>query len=419
MASYIIKGPAKIQGEIKLHGAKNAALPILSAALLGREMVIENCPRLSDVEGAIGILTHLGAKVQWLETGLSINTRDVSDYTVPEKFMGEMRSSIIFLGAIIARCGRARMSYPGGCEIGLRPIDMHLEALRNLGVVIREEDGYLDCSAPNGLKGADITLGFPSVGATENTMIAACVATGETVIRNAAREPEIVDLAKFLVGIGYKVKIRGDGSVIINGVGESVDKFYKHRVIPDRIACATYLGMAAITGGEIRLIEADYQHIASITPIFQEMGCQVNSDKNSVSLVRKSILKPAKIIRTMPYPGFPTDAQSPLMAVSTVAKGTTVFVENIFESRYKHIPELIKMGSRIRIEGKVAIVEGVNELHSATVRCTDLRGGAALTMAALVAKGSTKIDDVKHIQRGYDNFVGNLQSLGVNIEYFD
>ncbi len=414
MASYIINGGYPIRGEIKLHGAKNAALPILSAALLGREVILHNCPKLSDVNAAIAILSHLGCNVIWQDGTLILKNGDITTDEVPEKLMREMRSSIIFLGAIIAKCGSAKLSYPGGCELGARPIDMHLEALKKLGVVIKESDSYLECSVPNGLKGAIITLPFPSVGATENTMIAACAAQGETVIHNAAREPEIDDLAKFLSAMGYGVAVKNDGTVIIKGAGNEVQNC-EHHVIPDRIACATYLCMAGISGGEINIAQSDPNHLSVVLPIFEEMGCKIRTGENFIRLSRDGPLSFANCIRTMPYPGFPTDAQSPLMALSTVAKGRTAFEENIFESRYKHVGELIRMGADIEIDGKIATVNGVDRLHGATVTCTDLRGGAAVCVAAIAAEGETVVREIKHILRGYDSFTENLKSLGVKI----
>jgi len=333
---------------------------------------------------------------------------------IPDGLMREMRSSVVFLGAVIARCGSARVSLPGGCELGPRPIDLHLSSLRKLGVEILEDHGYLNCSVPEQLRGASISLPFPSVGATENIILAACMAKGDTVISNAAREPEIEDLASFLKTAGADIHIKENGTIYISGV----EKLHpvEYSVIPDRIEAATYLCCAAITGGEIRLRDVIPEHLTSVYPVLEEAGCTVQTDQSSIRLTSLERPRPIRMVRTMPYPGFPTDAQSPLMALSSIASGTSVYVENIFESRYKHAGELARMGARIKVEGRVAVVEGVDKLHGATVVCTDLRGGASLCTAALAAQGVSEITHIHHIERGYQDFEKNLSSLGAVVK---
>ena len=304
-------------------------------------------------------------------------------------------------------------SRPGGCELGPRPIDLHLSSLEKLGVKITEGHGYLDCHLPDVLRGAVITLPFPSVGATENILLAACTAVGETIIHNPAREPEIDDLIGFLNRAGADINIREGGSIYIRGV-QDLDSV-EYSAIPDRIAGATYLCCAAITGGSILLKDTAPEHMTAILPILEEMGCNLDIRDSAIYLKAPRRLRPAKLVRTMPYPGFPTDMQAPLMSLCCLAGGTSVFVENIFESRYKHVCELARMGAKISVEGRVAVVEGTPILHGAPVACTDLRGGAALVVAALAANSISEITEISHIERGYQNFDKNLSSLGAII----
>ncbi|MCL2033902.1 MAG: UDP-N-acetylglucosamine 1-carboxyvinyltransferase [Oscillospiraceae bacterium] len=413
MARYYIEGGARLHGEIKIHGAKNAVLPVLAGTLLMDECTIHNCPALTDVTAACNILGHLGCKAQYSGGSVTTKTENVQNFEIPDDLMREMRSSVLFLGAIVARCGRARVSLPGGCELGPRPIDMHLSSLQKLRVEISEDHGYLDCRVNGKLRGAVISMPFPSVGATENIMLAACTAEGDTVIHNAAREPEIQDLAGFLNAAGAKITIGENGTVYIKGVEKLRSTQYS--VIPDRIAAATYLCCAAITGGSIVLHGVIPGHLNAVLPILEETGCTIRVKYDTIELTAPERLKPARMIRTMPYPGFPTDSQSPMMALSCVADGTSVFVENIFESRYKHAAELTRMGAKIKVEGRVAVVEGVESLHGATVFCTDLRGGAALVTAALKANGKSEIAQISHIERGYQDFDKNLSLLGAMI----
>ncbi len=414
MQRLVVEGGNKICGEIEVQGAKNSALPLMSAALLVDGVtVFKNCPKLSDVYAAGRILTCLGGSVR-TDGDISIDTGGLSKFEVPEELMREMRSSIVFLGAIIGRFGRCRLSFPGGCELGPRPIDMHLAALRKMGVSIKEEHGILDCSVTKELHGASIPLPFPSVGATENIILAAVLAKGETVIKNAAREPEINDLANFLNKCGAKIEGAGESTIRITGVKKL--NGCEYRVMPDRIVACTYLSAAAITGGEVTLINAEENHIDAITPFFEQMGCKLYSFENKLYLSAPNRLKSVRTIRTMPYPGFPTDAQAILMAVLTKSDGASVFVENIFENRYKHVDGLLRMGADVKVEGKVAIVEGVEKLYGANVASTDLRGGAALVIAGLAADGVTTVTDIKHIDRGYESIENSLSLLGAKIK---
>lgn len=415
MNSFVIKGGNKIEGEIEVQGAKNAVLPILAATVLnGGKNIIYNCPGLRDVEITIDVLKNLGCKIEKRGKTLFVDSENINGFTIPDNLMRQMRSSIIFLGAIIARCREAVVSMPGGCEIGNRPIDLHLKALRQLGVDITEAHGYINCKADK-LKGDNIHLDFPSVGATENIMLAACMAEGTTTVTNAAREPEIVDLEAFLNRMG--AKISGSGSNIIKI--EGVKKLYgvEHQIIPDRIVAATYLSCAAATKGSIILKRVNPNHMNAMTAVLKEMGCKIYTEKSRIILSSPvGRLKSVKRLVTMPYPGFPTDIQSPFMALSSIADGTSVFVENIFENRFQHVEELIRMGADIKVDGRIAVVQGVESLGGATVRAKELRGGAAMILAALAADGTTTVEDIKYIDRGYESIEKYLSSCGANIQ---
>lgn len=415
MATLLVTGKQKLSGEVSVQGAKNSALPILAAAVLTKgESVLFNCPRLSDVEASCDILRYLGAEVSRADHTLVLRTDGLSGCEIPDSLMRKTRSSIVFLGAVLARTGCVRLTFPGGCEIGPRPIDMHLRALRRLGAVIREKHGYLDCHAPYGLKGAKITLSFPSVGATEDIMLAACTATGTTTITNAAREPEIADLADYLNACGAKIYGAGEGVIVIDGVKSLHGA--AHTIIPDRIVAATLLSCAAVTGSAITLQDVMISHLGAVIPVFEEAGCTLSCRDNSLTIKAPARCEAMRIIRTMPYPGFPTDAQAPLLAAACVAKGTTVFVENIFENRYRHTAELTRMGARIKTEGKVCVVEGVGTLYGAAVEATDLRGAAALVTAGLCAEAQTAVSAVEYLDRGYENLEQTLTSLGADVK---
>lgn len=414
MKKLVIDGGVPLCGEITVQGAKNAVLPILAASIMADgECIIHNCPRLRDVEKTGIILEDLGCDVRRENDTLYINPENISDCRIDEKLMREMRSSIIFLGAILTVWNRAEVGMPGGCPIGLRPIDLHIKALKQMGVKITEEYGYIKCECDK-LTGTEIHLDFPSVGATENIMLAAVKASGTTVITNAAREPEIVDLAEFLIAMGAKIKGAGSSVIIIEGVKKL--NAVEYTIMPDRIVAQTYLISALITGGEIMLKNTVPSHMNSGIAILNEMGAKTQIDGSSIYLKSDNRIKNIHIIKTMPYPGFATDIQSPFMALASVAEGTSVFVENMFENRFRHVDELVRMGADIKVEGRSAVVRGVNRLHGANVEAYELRGGAALVMAGLNAEGRTEISGIEFIDRGYQNIEGNLSKCGAKIK---
>lgn len=416
MENLIISGGIRLEGKTRLQGSKNSSLPILAAcAAVNGISVIHNCPRITDVDIAVAILERLGCRVSRDGGTVTVDSGDINCSAIPEELMSEMRSSIIFLGALLARFGRGSATLPGGCEIGLRPIDMHIAAFRSMGVVIEESGGSMECTAPNGLAPSRISLSFPSVGATENIMLASLAAKGETVITNAAREPEIKDLADFLNECGAK----------IIGAGQSVIRIYggrrltgaEHRVIPDRIVASTYMACAAVTGGRAVVTEVEREHLAPVIPVFEGCGCKIDFANGEMSVTAPKRAERIKYLRTMPYPGFPTDSQALVTAVAATARGTSIISERVFENRFRHVPELIKMGADIRVEDScVAVVEGVPSLHGAKVTASDLRGGSALIAAALGARGESVIDGVRHVLRGCEDVCGNLSRLGADIK---
>lgn len=414
MGKLVIDGGETISGEISVQGAKNAVLPILAATVMADGVsVIKNCPKLRDVDKTDLVLERLGCSVKREDSIVTVDASGMCDCKICEDLMREMRSSIVFLGAIITRCKRAVVSMPGGCPIGLRPIDLHLKALRELGVHIQEEHGYIKCSASE-IKGGNIHLDFPSVGATENAMLAAVCADGCTTISNAAREPEIVDLGNFLNSMGARV--HGTGSSIISI--EGVNKLHgaEYTIMPDRIVAATYLAASAITGGEICLRNVNPQDMGAMLHVLKEMGVKLKCERDKIMQTAPKRLKSVHKIRTMPYPGFPTDIQSPFMSLAAMAKGTSVFVENIFENRFQHVDELTRMGADIKVEGRSAVVCGVKELQGANVVARELRGGAALVVAALAANGTTTISGTEFIDRGYENIEKYLLNCGAKIK---
>lgn len=413
MGNIIINGGRRLEGELSLQGSKNSSLPILAATVLVNGIsVIHNCPELSDVDAAVRILRHLGCRTKREGKTLTVDSRSVSNYSIPEELMREMRSSIVFLGSILGRTGKAEMSSPGGCEIGLRPIDLHLSSLRKLGTEIEEKCGVISCRREKS-KGAVISLSFPSVGATENIILASALSKGRTVIHNAAREPEILDLARFLNKAGCRIKVGKEGTVVIDGVQSAFSCEY--RVMSDRIAALTYMSSVGASGGDVLLKDVDTSSFLTVLPVFEGAGCTLKYNENAVRIKMDRRPKGVRDIRTLPYPGFPTDAQAPVMAMLTLAEGTSVIVENIFENRFKHVSELSRMGAKIKIEGRVAIVDGTEKLYGTRVKSTDLRGGGALVVAGLAAKGTTEISSVCHIDRGYEKIEENFRKLGADI----
>lgn len=414
MAKLVVEGNRKLQGQVDVQGAKNSALPVISATLLCKgESVIHSCPNISDINAAIRILRYLGCSATMENHSIVVNSSGMNRWDIPEKLMSEMRSSIVFLGAIIACTGKAKLYFPGGCELGPRPIDLHLNALRKMGVTIDERYGCISCTVEDELVGAKIALPFPSVGATENIILAAVLAKGTTVISNAAREPEIVDLCEYLVKCGAEIYGAGEGTIIIYGV----DKLNPahHTIIPDRIVATTLMACSAVTGGDITLNGIITSHIDAVVPLFEEAGCNIDIKDGKLNINSPNRLKAFKSVRTMPYPGFPTDAQAVMMAVATVAMGTTVFVENIFESRYRHIEDLSRLGANIKVAGKVAVVEGVSRLFGAKVSAKELRGAASLVVAGLCCEGITEIEGINFLERGYEELEVSLSELGANI----
>ena len=415
MSVWHIAGGNRLSGSVTVQGAKNAVLPIMAASVLAPgETELLNVPTLRDVNTTIRILRGLGCSVEREGDAVYIDSRPMSRSEIPHSLMRELRSSVIFLGALLARCGHARLSMPGGCELGPRPIDLHLMALRALGAEIDERGGDLICSAPSGLHGAGIALPMPSVGATENAMLAACAAEGETVIMNAAREPEITELQTFLQTLGADVT--GAGSATVRVRGKKLEPFrVGHRIMPDRIVSSTLLCACAAAGGDVELRAVEPRHFSTVLRSLSECGCDIMSNSSSVRLRSGGNLKAPMPVITGPYPGFPTDAQPLMLAACLKARGTSVFVENVFQNRFRFTEELQRLGARIHTEGRVAVVTGVEALHGAPTVATDLRGGAALMIAALSAEGETDILDSGHVERGYESFDERLAALGADI----
>ena len=412
MPSYIIEGGKRLEGEIEVSGSKNASLPILASTILNQGTTkLYNVPEIQDTKITQEILKFLGCKVKKSKGKIEINSKNITKKEIPEHLMHQMRSTVILAGAILGRFKEVTFSYPGGCDIGARPIDLHLKSFEKLGININENAGFIVCKCDK-IIGANIDLDFPSVGATENIILASVHAEGITNITNAAMEPEIVDLANCLNKMGAKIEGAGTSNVKITGVQTLKDISYN--IMPDRIEAGSLLCMAAATGGKIKLNNIIIENISPIISKLEESGCKIKAEKNSILLEAPKRLR-AVDIKTMPYPGFPTDMQSVFASMLTTAKGTSVIIENIFENRYKYISELKKMGAKATIEGKTAVIKGVRRLSGAKVNSTDLRGGAALVTAALVAKGKTEVTNIGYILRGYENLDKKLKSLGANI----
>lgn len=409
-----IKGGNRLSGTANVHGAKNSVLPILAGCVLVKgTSVLHNCPNLSDVEVTISILKHLGAKVKREGSTLVVDTSSVNSFDIPQEQMQELRSSIIFLGSIVSRMSKACVYLPGGCEIGLRPIDLHLKGLTALGYDVNFDGCNICCDAKN-VAGAEIVLPFPSVGATENIILASVFAKGKTVIVNPAKEPEIEDLVAFLNKAG--AKISGASTPVIEIEGVDSLHSVEHTIIPDRILATTLMCASAITSSELRINKINISHLKPVYPVFEEMGCELYLDYKALTIKPPKRLRRVKKINTLPYPGFPTDCQSPVMSALTVARGTSVINETIFEERFKHISQLNRFGADIITNDKTAIITGVKRLHSADVVCTDLRGGAAVVIEALSAEGTSIVKNISHIDRGYENIEKQLSLIGADIK---
>ena len=412
MLSYIIEGGKRLEGEVSVSGSKNASLPILASTILNAGTTkLYNVPDIRDTKITQEILKFLGCKVKKSKNRIEIDSTNITKREIPEHLMHQMRSTVILAGAILARFKEVTFSYPGGCDIGARPIDLHLKSFEKLGINITENAGFIICKCDK-IIGENIDLDFPSVGATENIILASVFAEGETNITNAAKEPEIIDLAKCLNTMGAKIEGAGTSNIKITGVKKL--KSISYNVMPDRIEAGSLLCMTAITGGKIKLNNVILDNIIPVINKLEECGCEIEKHKNRIILKAPKKLKSVDI-KTMPYPGFPTDMQSVFASILTVAKGTSVIVENIFENRYRYMSELKKMGAKITVEGKTAVIKGVRRLSGAKVASTDLRGGAALVTAALVAKGTTQITNIEYILRGYENLDVKLRKLGANI----
>ncbi len=413
MDRIIVKGGKPLQGKITVSGAKNAVLPIIVASLLAESNCrIQDVPHLADVDTICGVLGELGASVNMVDSNtLDINCRDINKCEAPYEYVRKMRASVLVMGPLLGRLGKAKISMPGGCAIGTRPIDLHLKGFEAMGVRISMEHGYIKAEAPK-LTGARIYLDYPSVGATENIMMAAALAQGITVIENAAEEPEIVDLANFINAMGGKVKGAGTNVIKIEGVKSLGGTF--HTVIPDRIEAGSYLVAGAATRGNLLLENVIADHLKPVIAKLVEAGVEIYEEGSGIRVIGKNPIE-AVDVKTLPYPGFPTDMQAQFMALMTIARGTSIITETVFENRFMHAEELRRMGADIKIEGRSAVVEGVPQLNGAPVRASDLRAGAALIIAGLVAEGETEITNVHHIDRGYDNIVGKLQAVGARI----
>lgn len=413
MASIIIKGGNKLNGEVKISGSKNASLPIIAASILsGKKTTLFNVPDIHDTQVTLKILRYLGCKVYKNHDKIEINSKYIDKMEIPENLMREMRSTVILAGALLGRFKEVTFSYPGGCDIGARPIDLHLKSFKKLGINIAEEYGFIRCSCDK-IVGANIDLDFPSVGATENIILASVFAQGKTSITNAAREPEIVDLVNILNKMGAKISGEGTNVIEIEGVTKLHE--VKYRVMPDRIEAGTFLCAGAMAGGKIKITNARTEQLIPIISKLEEAGCQIEKDNTSVTLQAPKRLKAIEI-KTMPYPGFPTDMQSIFGSMLSFAKGTSIITENIFENRFKYLQELKRMGAKSKQEGNVSIITGVKMLTGAKVKSTDLRGGAAMVLAGLKAKGITEVTNIEYILRGYEGLEVKLRKLGADIK---
>lgn len=414
MSKFIVRGGNRLTGSVKVSGAKNSVLPIIAASLLGEEgeSIIYDAPPLDDVITISKVLESLGVKVTYENEVMRVDAQRISSCEAPYEWVRKMRASFLVMGPLLARMGHTRISLPGGCAIGTRPIDQHLKGFEALGAEINLGQGYIEAKSNGRLRGAKIYLDVASVGATENIMMAATMAEGVTVIENAAKEPEIVDLANYLNGMGAIVRGAGTGVIRIEGV----EKLHgvKHTVIPDRIEAGTYMAAAAITGGDVYVEGAIADHLGPVIAKMEEMGVNIEPDENGIRVTATHPLK-AVDIKTLPYPGFPTDMQSQMMSLLLVSEGTSVVTETVFENRFMHVEEFQHMNAQIKVEGRSAILTGGAQLKGAKVCATDLRAGAALILAGLVSEGTTEVSGVHHIDRGYVNLAEKLSALGADI----
>jgi UDP-N-acetylglucosamine 1-carboxyvinyltransferase len=414
LSKLIIKGPSRLEGKVKINGAKNAALAIISAALLGEgETILENIPRIGDVLILTEILHTLGVKVKWLnEDTLSILVPDDIDHIATYSQVKRLRASNLLLGALLARKGVAEISLPGGCQIGHRPMDLHIKGLTQLGCKITIDHGYIKASC-NKMHGARIYLDFPSVGATENIMLAAVVSEGQTVLENVAKEPEIVDLASFLNSMGAKVRGAGTDIIKIDGVKHLYGT--KYSIIPDRIEAGTFMAGAVLTGGSIMVENVILTHLKPMIAKLKEAGAYIEETDNGVFVAGTGFIRPLDV-KTLPYPGFPTDMQSQMMALLTLARGTSIITENVFENRLQLSNELKRMGGKIKVEGRTAVIQGLGKLYGASVKAMDLRSGSALVLAAIAAEGSSEVHQLEVIDRGYLHIETKLSQLGADVK---
>lgn len=416
MEKLIIHGGHELRGRVKISGAKNAVLPIIAATLLAQDKpcVLDEVPYLNDVCTIAEVLRQLGAKVDFnrQQHTLFVDSTVLKTVDAPYDLVRKMRASFVIMGPLLARYGKAKISMPGGCAIGTRPIDLHLKGFEALGAEIEIGHGFISATAPNGLKGTSIYLDFPSVGATENIIMAACMAEGQTILENAAQEPEIIDLANFLNIMGAKIRGAGTNVIKITGVPKLIG--HNYTIIPDRIEAGTYMVAVAMTGGDIYIENAISEHLKPVIAKLNEAGVKIEED---IDGIRVSCNKRPKAIdiKTLPYPGFPTDMQAQFMAMLTIADGTGLVTETVFENRFMHVDELKRMGACIKVDGRTSIVEGVPSLNGCQVKATDLRAGAAMVLAGLVANGETEVSYIHHIDRGYDNLVEKLCGLGADI----
>lgn len=420
MERLIIRGGNRLSGTVKISGAKNAVLPVIAATLLGqdKETCLDEVPNLDDVRTISEVLRSLGVNVRHEpdHNRLFVDATTIENITAPYDLVRKMRASFLIMGPLLARLGKAKISLPGGCAIGTRPIDLHLKGFEALGAKISIGHGYIEATAPDGLKGTQIYLDFPSVGATENILMAASMAQGQTVIENPAQEPEIVDLANYLNLMGAKIRGAGTNVIKVDGAKKLVARDYT--IIPDRIEAGTYMIAAAMTRGDVYIANAISEHLKPVIAKLKEAGVTVIEDVDGIRVICDK--RPRAVdIKTLPYPGFPTDMQAQFMAMLTVAEGTSVVTETVFENRFMHVDELRRMGARIKIDGRTSVVEGQARLTGCQVKATDLRAGAAIVLAALVAEGETQVAYIHHIDRGYDNLVQKLVSLGADIKRVD